>query len=233
MTVAEAIKKHGLEWLRGKQIMVGAKAHFIDDSCLDAAIELWADEPEKSYLSKRFYGAETRNDNMVVWIYGSYEVIDQALSQEAIPAEVDRSKTTVDTNLNELAMQAFYGMHPFLWNLMKKKANWLGDTSTPANAVDWITLLSKEEIEIALATFTWVCPDCEHDNTEQIDSEMGPFHFVTCSLCDQTFIHSRLLKHETDAWDQSIKQANKSEGWQNFVTNWKSHRHPGEVNINK
>ncbi len=75
LTITEAIRKHGLEYLRGRAVSNGTVRLYIHDSDLDAAIDLWADEPDKAYLQRRFYGAETRNDPLkCVWIYGCYLV---------------------------------------------------------------------------------------------------------------------------------------------------------------
>lgn len=75
MTITEAVMKHGLEFLRGRAVTDGHNTLYIHDKDLDAAIELWADEPEKARLQKRFYGGKERNDEMCQWIYGSYKVI--------------------------------------------------------------------------------------------------------------------------------------------------------------
>lgn len=75
MTITEAIKKHGLEFLRGRAVTDGADPLYIHDKDLDAAIALWSDEPENAYLQKRFYGGGERNAEMCRWIYGSYKVV--------------------------------------------------------------------------------------------------------------------------------------------------------------
>lgn len=81
MTITEAIRKHGLEFLRGRAVINGSQRLIINDKDLDAAIELWEDEPENAYRQRRFYGSAVRNDPMrCVWIYGSYQV------EEAAPA---------------------------------------------------------------------------------------------------------------------------------------------------
>ena len=84
MNITEAIKQHGLEWLRGRPIADGSHQLFIHDDDLDAAIALWADEPENAYRQRRFYGGECRNAPMCVWIYGSYLVLaDDPIRQTA------------------------------------------------------------------------------------------------------------------------------------------------------
>lgn len=81
MTITEAIRKHGLVFLRGRVMINGSQRLIINDKDLDAAIELWADEPENAYRQRRFYGSEVRNDPMhCVWIYGSYQVEETALA---------------------------------------------------------------------------------------------------------------------------------------------------------
>ena len=74
LTITEAIKLYGLEFLRGRAVTDGHGTLYIHDKDLDAAIALWADEPDKAYLQKRFYGAEERNAPMCRWIYGSYRL---------------------------------------------------------------------------------------------------------------------------------------------------------------
>jgi hypothetical protein len=77
VTITEAIKAHGLEYLRGRAIMDGTRRLFINDKCLDSDIALWADEPENAYLTRRFYGSEVRNDPLCcVWIYGNATIAD-------------------------------------------------------------------------------------------------------------------------------------------------------------
>ena len=49
MTITEAIRKHGLEFLRGRVVANGSQRLIINDKDLDAAIELWEDEPENAY----------------------------------------------------------------------------------------------------------------------------------------------------------------------------------------
>lgn len=75
MTITEAIKKHGLEFLRGRAVTDGNRTLYIHDNDLDAAVALWSDEPDKACLQKRFYGGDERNAAMCVWIYGSYKVV--------------------------------------------------------------------------------------------------------------------------------------------------------------
>jgi hypothetical protein len=75
MTISEAIKKHGLEFLRGKAIQCGSEIRYIHNKCLDDDIELWEDEPENAHLIKRVYGGVTPDAKMVGWIYACFEVI--------------------------------------------------------------------------------------------------------------------------------------------------------------
>lgn len=84
MTITEAIRKHGLEFLRGRVVTNGNQCLIINDKDLDAAIELWEDEPENAHRQRRFYGSEVRNDPMhCLWIYGSFQVEEAA---EATPS---------------------------------------------------------------------------------------------------------------------------------------------------
>ena len=84
MNITEAIKTHGLEYLRGRPIADGSRRLFIHDDDLNAAIALWADEPENAYRQRRFYGGESRNAPMCAWIYGSYTVLeDEPVRQTA------------------------------------------------------------------------------------------------------------------------------------------------------
>ena len=84
MTITEAIRKHGLEFLRGRVVTNGNQRLIINDKDLDAAIELWEDEPENAHRHRRFYGSEVRNDPMhCLWIYGSFQVEEAA---EATPS---------------------------------------------------------------------------------------------------------------------------------------------------
>ena len=84
MNITEAIKKHGLEYLRGRAVTDGSRRLFIHDDDLNAAIALWADEPEHAYRQRRFYGGDTRNAPMCAWIYGSYTVLeDEPVRQTA------------------------------------------------------------------------------------------------------------------------------------------------------
>lgn len=81
MTITEAIRKHGLEFLRGRVVTDGSQRLIINDKDLNAAIELWQDEPGNAYRQRRFYGSEVRNDpKHCLWIYGSFQV------EEAAPA---------------------------------------------------------------------------------------------------------------------------------------------------
>lgn len=81
MTITEAIRKHGLEFLRGRVVTEGRQRLIINDKDLDAAIELWEDEPENAYRQRRFYGSEVRNDPMhCIWIYGSFLVEETDLT---------------------------------------------------------------------------------------------------------------------------------------------------------
>jgi bifunctional non-homologous end joining protein LigD len=78
LSITEVIKKYGLEALRGRAVTDGGRRLFIHDNDIDAALELWADEPEKACLQKRFYGSEIPNDPMLcVWIYGSFFIAEQ------------------------------------------------------------------------------------------------------------------------------------------------------------
>jgi len=75
MTITEAIRKHGLEFLRGRVITDGNLKLIIDDKSLDEAIELWQDEPENAYRQKTFYGWEVGGDRLNCWrIYGASQV---------------------------------------------------------------------------------------------------------------------------------------------------------------
>jgi hypothetical protein len=74
MIISEAIKKYGLEFLRGKAIQCGNEIRYIHNKCLDDDIKLWEDEPENAHLIKRFYGGATPDARMVEWIYSSSEV---------------------------------------------------------------------------------------------------------------------------------------------------------------
>jgi len=76
MTIRNFIRAFGLEALRGKKIKVGERTLYIHNDDLDAAIELWIDEPENAYRHQRFYGGETPTSNMVRWIYANDEVLD-------------------------------------------------------------------------------------------------------------------------------------------------------------
>ena len=78
MNIQEAIKQHGLDYLRGRAVTDGHSKLFIHDNDLNAAIELWADEPQNAHQHHRFYGGETRNAKECVWIYRSYGVMDDA-----------------------------------------------------------------------------------------------------------------------------------------------------------
>lgn len=92
MTITEAIRKHGLEFLRGRAIIAGARRLYIHDKDLDDAIALWADEPEHAHWQKRFYGSEVRNSSFVVWIYGNAQLADEpTASCEAANAARDIS----------------------------------------------------------------------------------------------------------------------------------------------
>jgi hypothetical protein len=75
VTITEAIRKHGLESLRGRAVTDGNLKLFISDSSLNDAIELWQDEPENAYRQKTFYGSELRGDRLNCWrIHGSFKV---------------------------------------------------------------------------------------------------------------------------------------------------------------
>lgn len=76
ITIKETIRLHGLEFLRGRAVTDGTRTLYIHDKDLDAAIALWADEPENAHLQRRFYGAEARNAEMCEWIYSSYLVVE-------------------------------------------------------------------------------------------------------------------------------------------------------------
>jgi len=71
MTIRQAIERFGLESLRGNPVQTLPAPLYISDSDLDAAIELWADEPEGARRQQRFYGAAVRNASMVQWISSS------------------------------------------------------------------------------------------------------------------------------------------------------------------
>jgi hypothetical protein len=71
LPIREAIRRYGLEQLRGRAVFDGPNPVYISDSSLDDAITLWQDEPQNAYLHRRFYGAETYNANLVRWIYSS------------------------------------------------------------------------------------------------------------------------------------------------------------------
>ena len=75
LTITEAVKMYGLPFLRGRPVTDGHRTLYIHDRDLDAAIALWADEQDKAYLQKRFYGGEARNSAMCLWIYGSFKVL--------------------------------------------------------------------------------------------------------------------------------------------------------------
>lgn len=77
VSLKEAIRRHGLEYLRGKPVYErGGRILFISDKPLDGDIELYADEPENAYQIQRFYGAEQRNAEFVCWIYTNSTLID-------------------------------------------------------------------------------------------------------------------------------------------------------------
>jgi hypothetical protein len=78
MTIKEAIRRYGLESLRGRPIPTDGEPLYISDSSLDETIELWANEPENAYLTRRFYGAEVLNGDRVRWIYSS-SLVDLAI----------------------------------------------------------------------------------------------------------------------------------------------------------
>lgn len=74
-TAAEYVQINGLEALRGMPLQDGSgKVVYVSDTALDAAISLWSDEQDDAFRKRmesksRLYGAETRNANMVSWIY--------------------------------------------------------------------------------------------------------------------------------------------------------------------
>jgi len=67
-TLREVVEKFGLERLRGLPVADGKRTLYISDKPLDDDIALYADEPHKAWRIKRFYGGETYNADMVVWI---------------------------------------------------------------------------------------------------------------------------------------------------------------------
>lgn len=75
LTIKDAIKLFGLEYLRGKPILDGSTVVFINNDSLDRDIELWADEPHNQHLSKRFYGGDSPDAEMVRWIYSSQKLM--------------------------------------------------------------------------------------------------------------------------------------------------------------
>lgn len=79
LTISEAVRLHGLEYLRGKPIDAGGGPPlYICDRDLDSAIALWADEPHNAHLHRRFYGSEVRNDTKrCLWIYSSYTLKEE------------------------------------------------------------------------------------------------------------------------------------------------------------
>lgn len=74
-TAAEYVQDNGLEAIRGMPLQHGnGKVVYVSDASLDAAISLWSDEQNEVFRKRmesksRLYGAETRNANMVSWIY--------------------------------------------------------------------------------------------------------------------------------------------------------------------
>lgn len=75
LTITEAIKLHGLEFLRDRAVTDGNGVLYVHDKDLDAALALWEDEPDQAYLQKRFYGGAERNAAICQWIYGSYRLV--------------------------------------------------------------------------------------------------------------------------------------------------------------
>lgn len=75
LTIKEAIKQFGLEYLRGKPIVDGSSIVYIANGSLDDAIDLWADEPENQHRHRRFYGAAADNPpDRYSWIYSSMQL---------------------------------------------------------------------------------------------------------------------------------------------------------------
>jgi hypothetical protein len=80
ITIKDAVKLHGLEWLRSRPVAHGPYDVYINDEDLNAAIELWADEPENAFRNKRFYGSIIKNDpHHCCWIYSSQLVTVQGI----------------------------------------------------------------------------------------------------------------------------------------------------------
>lgn len=76
VTLKVAIKRHGLEFMRGKPVFESGQTLFISDKSLDDGIDLYKDEPESEYLIHRFYGGVEHNAPMVQWIYTGSASID-------------------------------------------------------------------------------------------------------------------------------------------------------------
>jgi hypothetical protein len=76
-TLTQAIKAHGLEYLRGKPITSqDGKIRYIHNDDLDSALALWEDEPHNAYQQKRFFGGDSPTTDMVEWIYTSSSFVN-------------------------------------------------------------------------------------------------------------------------------------------------------------
>lgn len=58
----------------------------------------------------------------------------------------------------------------------------------------------------------WTCPACQHQQTDTVHPEYGPWGGCTCSACEQTFYCEEGLSAEDKAaWDRARDDAEKME----------------------
>lgn len=103
ISIKDAIKLYGLEWLRNRPIQHGPYDVYINDSDLNAAIALWADEPENAFRNKRFYGSIIKNDpHHCSWIYSSELIAIKGIEINSA-AQYSAADAYLVKNFNSLA----------------------------------------------------------------------------------------------------------------------------------
>lgn len=60
------------------------------------------------------------------------------------------------------------------------------------------------EIEIP---FQWTCPKCQHQQTDTVNPELGPYCTLICGQCQQVVVEQDLSEEDAQAWDLACAKA--------------------------
>ncbi len=63
-----------------------------------------------------------------------------------------------------------------------------------------------QQIEIP---FDWACPACNHEQTDTVNPELGPYLSLTCGACGKVFSDEQLSDVDSESWEMARQAAER------------------------